>query len=189
MGVFQTLLHMAPEKVPPPESVHSLLLRQTMLRVEVALLLVYLFCVSFKIYSLWNQTTKAQTSFHSLEYFFRRPWKLLIVVPAEFKCFVLLSSHLLSPPLFSESFTADPAQSSLGGPSVLACLERRWPSLFVAFSQTWEKILWLSCNLSALFFSRQHQLAILGLYHCLTCLFSILIKKQSPLSLVNISRV
>lgn len=63
------------------------------------------------------------------------------------------------------------------GPSALACLEHRLPSVFIAFTETSEKILLLSCNLSVFLFSRQYQLDVLGLYICLTCLFSILIKK------------
>lgn len=92
----------------------------------------------------------------------------------EFLCQVFCSafSSLLS--IFhSRSRTAE----SLG-PSALACLEHRLPSVFVAFTETSEKILLLSCNLSVFLFSGQYQLAVLGLCLCLTCLFSNLIKEN-----------
>lgn len=100
-------------------------------------------------------------------------------------CFARLSP-LIASSLFRIFYSRSITVESRG-PSALACRERGWPSLFIAFIETSEKILLLSCNLSGLFFSRQHQLAILGLYLCLTCLFFILIKKQPPLSPVNVS--
>lgn len=122
-------------------------------------------------------------------FFFYWPWKLSRHISREIQVFSFVQ---LSPLITSSLFRIFYSRSSTvesRGPSALACQQLRWPRLFVAFTETLERILLLSCNWSGLFFSRQHQLAILGLYHCLTCLFFILIKKkkQSPLSFFNVS--
>lgn len=189
---LQSLLQMAPETAPSPKSVHSLRLRETMLRVEVAPLIVSLetFFYFFIIFNLTyiNYEIKWIRLRHcfivlsifssALKTFYRSTREIQVF------CFVQLSP-LIAFSLFRVFYSRSSTVESRG-PSALACLEHRWPSLFVTFTETLEKILLLSCNLSALFFSRQHQLAILGLYYCLTCLFFILIKK-SPLSLANVS--